>query len=71
MSSTVDIKNFKTYTSDKSFIGIIITVIIASIILVLAFFMNIIKWIFLFIALVLFITVGVRVYSKVKEIKKK
>jgi phosphatidylserine synthase len=73
MSITVDIqdvKNIKTYTTDKSLIGIVITIVIAVVVLILAFFMNIVKWILLFIAVILFITVGVRIYRKVKEIKK-
>lgn len=74
MSVTVDIqnvKNIKTYATDKSIIGIVITVIIAIIILFLAFFMNILKWILLFVVVILFITVGVRLYQKFKEVKNK
>lgn len=67
---TQDLKNIKTYTSDKSLIGIVITIVVAVIILLLAFFMNILKWILLFVAVILFITVGVRIYQKWKEIKK-
>ena len=74
MSVTVDVQNVRnitTYATDKSLIGIIITIVIAVIVLLLAFFMNIIKWILLFVAIILFITVGVRVYQKVRELKKK
>lgn len=65
-----DVKKLQTYTSDKSFIGIIVTVIVAVVILIVAFFMNIVKWVLLFIAVMLFITVGVRIYQKMKEVKK-
>lgn len=66
-----NVNNIKQYATDKSVMGIVITIVIAVIILLLAFFMNILKWILLFAALVLFITVGVRIYKKVKEFKKK
>jgi len=75
MSSTVidvqNVKNIKTYTTDKSLIGIVITIVIAVVILLLAFFMNILKWILLFVVVVLFVTVGVRLYQKIKELKNK
>lgn len=73
MSITVDmqsIKNIKTYATDKSLIGILITIVIAVVILFLAFFMDIFKWILLFVVVMLFITVGVRLYKKMKELKK-
>lgn len=74
MSVTIDIQknanNIKTYAADKSLIGIVMTVVIAVVVLILAFFMNILKWILLFVAVILFITVGVRVYQKMKEIRK-
>jgi hypothetical protein len=74
MSLTVDVQDVRkitTYTTDKSLIGIVITIVIAVIVLLLAFFMNILKWILLFVAIILFITVGVRVYQKMRELKKK
>lgn len=73
MPFTVDIKDVSSvqkYATDRSYLGIAITVVIAIIILIVAFFMNIVKWILLFIAILLFITVGVRVYLKVKETKR-
>lgn len=70
MSLSASAKKIQDYTTDKSFVGIVVTVIVAIAILVLAFFMNIVKWMLMLIAVVLLITVGVRVYRKVKEIKK-
>lgn len=74
MSVTVDVQNvkkIKTYATDKSLMAIVITVVIAIVILLLAFFMNILKWILLFVVVILFITVGVRIYQKVRELKNK
>lgn len=67
---SANITNVKKFTSDTSVIGIGITVIVAVVILIVAFFMNIVKWALLLIAVMLFVTVGVRVYQKVKEMKK-
>jgi Flp pilus assembly protein TadB len=76
MSVTVnvdDLKNYKnnvqSYATDKTYIGIIITAVIAIVILIVAFFMNIVKWLLIIVAIILFITVGVRLYTRVKEYK--
>jgi amino acid transporter len=67
--SQVNIASVKKLTSDSSYIGIIITVVVAVVILIVAFFMNIVKWALMLIAVMLFVTVGIRVYKKFKDIK--
>jgi uncharacterized protein (DUF983 family) len=69
-TSQVNVASVKKIASDTSYIGIIITVVVAIVILTIAFFMNIVKWALLLIAVMLFVTVGVRLYQKFKDIKK-
>lgn len=58
------------YTTDKSYKGMIVTVIIALIVLIIAFFMNIIKWVLFVTAVVLFLSVGYRGFLKWKSSRK-
>lgn len=57
------------YAMDKSFKGMIVTGVIAVFVLVVAFFMNILKWVLILVAVVLLITVGYRVFLRWKASK--
>lgn len=55
------------YASDTSYKGMLMTVAVASVVLVLAFFMNILKWALVVVAAGLLITVGYRGFLKWKK----
>jgi small-conductance mechanosensitive channel len=57
------------YTMDKSLKGIILTVVVAVCVLVVAFFMNMIKWVLVLVAVLLLLSVGYRVFLKWKASK--
>jgi predicted membrane protein len=57
------------YTMDKSYKGMIVTVIVAALVLIMAFFLNILKWVLILIAVVLLLSVGYRVFLKWKASK--
>jgi phosphatidylglycerophosphate synthase len=61
--------NIQSYAKDNSLKAIIITVVIAVILLVAAFFLNILKWALVIIAIILIVTVIVRIYKWMKEKK--
>lgn len=58
------------YAMDKSYKGMIVTMIIALIVFIIAFFMNIIKWVLFVIALILLLSIGYRGFLKWKSSRK-
>jgi small-conductance mechanosensitive channel len=68
--SVVSLKDrVQGYTMDKSLKGIILTVVVAVCVLVVAFFMNMIKWVLVLVAVLLLLSVGYRVFLKWKASK--
>jgi hypothetical protein len=62
-------KSVTSYVKDNSYKGIIISAVIAVVILIVAFFMNIVKWGLVIIALIIVGSVGVRLYNTIKDKK--
>lgn len=50
----------QSYTADTSYKGMVMTVVVASIVLILAFFLKIVKWVLVVVAIGLLLTVGYR-----------
>jgi hypothetical protein len=68
--SVVSLKDrVQGYTMDKSLKGIILTVVVAVCVLVVAFFMNMIKWVLVLVAVLLLLSFGSRVFLKWKASK--
>lgn len=53
--------------NDKSNVGIIATVVVAFVLVILAFFIGILKWVLFGVAVILMLTVGYRVYKRWKS----
>jgi phosphatidylglycerophosphate synthase len=53
--------------NDKSNVGIIVTVVVSFLLVVLALFIGILKWVLFGVAVILMLTVGYRVYKRWKS----